>query len=636
MVDSIQTSLEQRGSVFSRLPVLLQKSRAVLYVLLILSVALAFTPYLNDSYSLVKIAALYFFTSAIVLTFWTQKIMAGSEISLRYNKRLLFASALFLFLTVLALVGSIDPWISFWGQYQNYSFGVLPFIFFLGLAWHVAQEEEGMHSIILSSVFVSAVIASLYGMAQYFGFEFAGFSARSFARVRGSFGNPVYLASYAMLAFFLGVELWLRCKEPQKKAVVFLGQIIVLVGLVLTFSRAAWIGLVAGIALFCCWSFLKKQHQKFSKQLLILGAILCGIAFTLPSVKSRALSLGHLPAPDQVRMEGYRAALNAFLENPILGSGPDTFIYTFRKWKTPRYVQFAGPRNTQAHAHSDILQYLATLGIMGTAAYLFFWGSLFVALWRREDSDSGIPLAFLTAAFVHNQFSFMSVASLSVVALFWGRVFTRLSDCSWKVPQGAQKTRQLYLLTGALVLLLLNLAVLRLVKSDFHFLRSQEELAIKNYPAAVKNLEYAIAGNRHVSSYYQQLVNIFGTLASMESDGTSRGFLLNNAEVAAKEAVQMIPSYPDAHNNLGVVYMWQTVLLGQNKKPQAKKNFEAAIARDPTFVDAWTNLAKVAHFDGDFALEKELWQKVLLFEPHNFSVQNLISSLDKKANGGQN
>ncbi len=49
----------------------------------------------------------------------------------------------------------------------------------------------------------------------------------------------------------------------------------------------------------------------------------------------------------------------------------------------------------------------------------------------------------------------------------------------------------------------------------------------------------------------------------------------------------------------------------------AKSSFEKAIAFDPVFVDAWSNLAKWYHIAGDIPDEKRMWNIVLQLDPHD-------------------
>jgi hypothetical protein len=68
----------------------------------------------------------------------------------------------------------------------------------------------------------------------------------------------------------------------------------------------------------------------------------------------------------------WRNAVKAVPENPIIGSGPDTFIYAF-----PAEAQgFYGQQ--YQNAHNEYLQILICQGFLGLLCYLLFLGSLFI------------------------------------------------------------------------------------------------------------------------------------------------------------------------------------------------------------------------------------------------------------------
>jgi cytochrome c-type biogenesis protein CcmH/NrfG len=67
---------------------------------------------------------------------------------------------------------------------------------------------------------------------------------------------------------------------------------------------------------------------------------------------------------------------------------------------------------------------------------------------------------------------------------------------------------------------------------------------------------------------------------------------------------------PDSWNNLGVAQMWITQISGVDRRQEAQTAFAKAVDLDPLFVDAWGNLARVAHFYGDRKGEESLWLKV--------------------------
>src|SRR5206468_1676043 len=112
--------------------------------------------------------------------------------------------------------------------------------------------------------------------------------------------------------------------------------------------------------------------------------------------------------------------------HPLLGTGPDTFFEAFRPYRNKKFIESVGSSVTQAHAHNEMIQFAATMGSAGLAAWL--WICLaFVrrlkcqALWNGEvPGTSPAIVASLAAIFVQNQFNPSSAASATWTVIFAG------------------------------------------------------------------------------------------------------------------------------------------------------------------------------------------------------------------------
>lgn len=84
----------------------------------------------------------------------------------------------------------------------------------------------------------------------------------------------------------------------------------------------------------------------------------------------------HPKTKDVIRVEIWKAAAASVREHPWLGSGPDTFMATFVRHRTPRLLQAGGPLYFQSQAHNDLLQAASTTGVLGLLAYLLLTAPL--------------------------------------------------------------------------------------------------------------------------------------------------------------------------------------------------------------------------------------------------------------------
>ena len=85
---------------------------------------------------------------------------------------------------------------------------------------------------------------------------------------------------------------------------------------------------------------------------------------------------------------------DANLWQKLFGTGPDTFYFAFQPYFTQ--LQEYGDSSTDA-AHNEYINYLITIGIVGTLSYLAFTGS---ALVRGFKASKKVPVVLARAAAV--------------------------------------------------------------------------------------------------------------------------------------------------------------------------------------------------------------------------------------------
>lgn len=106
----------------------------------------------------------------------------------------------------------------------------------------------------------------------------------------------------------------------------------------------------------------------------------------------------------------WKAAWSTFLDNPIVGVGPDGFYAPIGKERAE-------------NAHNDILQVISTMGIVGLFAYLAFLVYLLKDL-------AGPSLGAITALFINAKFSPVPLEALILACVIIGGV---KKPASWPV-----------------------------------------------------------------------------------------------------------------------------------------------------------------------------------------------------------
>jgi O-antigen ligase len=217
-----------------------------------------------------------------------------------------------------------------------------------------------------------ANIEGLYGIRNLNQSQAIGF---------GSFVNPHHFAALMemTLSLSLGLLFSLSAKKEQMFLLIF-SAILMTIAVLFTGSRGGMISLI-GIGIFFVALRLfnpeKNKEASTSKNILIpvvgvLGivSVIVGITFSLGGDTSliRSVGLSEFTQADvsSGRLDFWKIALQIFINNPIFGSGFDSFAVAMS-----RYDTWNGTFRIE-QAHNDYLQILAEAGLLGLGCVLVF------------------------------------------------------------------------------------------------------------------------------------------------------------------------------------------------------------------------------------------------------------------------
>jgi tetratricopeptide (TPR) repeat protein len=183
------------------------------------------------------------------------------------------------------------------------------------------------------------------------------------------------LALVIAFALQLGVALAHRRVAPGRRAQRALGTAVaVLLLAALVFGAAAYFGPRGGVA-----HWAKQHYQMFTHDSTVSGA---------GAGPSRLLSFS-TGRPDM-----WREGIKQFHHNPTAGTGAGTFRFTHDRFRVGEGVV--------KHAHSEWINVLSELGVIGLGLYVLTIGLLLVAMLRRllrdRDDKERALLAALQAA----------------------------------------------------------------------------------------------------------------------------------------------------------------------------------------------------------------------------------------------
>ena len=248
-------------------------------------------------------------------------------------------------------------------------------------------------------------------------------------RATASFPNPNILGIYLTAITPLIIGMTLFYYKGRAKLFLFFVSSLASIGVFLTLSRGAGLGLFLGVLFL---SLVRKNRRI----IVILIAILLVYPFVMPrNIKSWARQVNYNPVvfmlnPDRISM--YRNALNMIEHHPLIGVGVNTFCKNYLYYKLPE----PDDARTADHiyAHNNFLHMAGDIGLLGLAVFIWLLFNLFRQATRiyRNMADGYCKVVSLSItacliAFLINGLTETSLYYARVAMIFWYLVGFSLS-----------------------------------------------------------------------------------------------------------------------------------------------------------------------------------------------------------------
>jgi heptosyltransferase-3/putative inorganic carbon (HCO3(-)) transporter len=292
-----------------------------------------------------------------------------------------------------------------------------------------AYGDASTMRLVLAAVVLGTAVVSVHSLVDFVqrGGSFLDRNVRAWAPLAG----PTWLSTYMVVAIPFVVVAGMVAKNGWGRAICWLGVLVAFFAGVVSYMRAAWIGLAAqGVALGL---FLR------SRRILYTAVCLCMLTVAGLLLLAQA---GYQPhtfdtVSMQIRLKIWNLSLREILEHPVvgIGYGNDTIAKRF-----DNYSNAVGPL---LHNHSHGTHSLFLMIAMGSgvpALILFAWllvatcRTLYLGAGRAADPAAHVFLvgtAVMVIGFaVRNLFDYMLAGSLA--HLFWTLVAVGLVEASPK------------------------------------------------------------------------------------------------------------------------------------------------------------------------------------------------------------
>lgn len=679
-----------------------------LFTLLFLVTPMIVLPWTSELFEIPKMMFVYFITLLIAIV-WLMHWPLGKR--LPWRRTPLDAPILiFLFTQILATVYSIHPYTSVWGWYSRLHGGLASTLVYIFLFYiFVAVITREQVRLLVKLITWGGLAVAVYGILQHFGIDEHLWVQDVRHRVFATLGQPNWLAAWAVIILpFTYLPLANKVKSEKFKIksfflkfisikhlpniTIYFLPVVYYLTLIYTRSRSGFLAFGISFLLFWVLVLIKNNKVKLSTESLTLKNLfnqlkslpkplttlfgmflIIGIVSSTPFSASvfdlkdnlstplllrqaaeghadSSLAAGGTPSGD-IRLVVWKGALNIYKRFPILGTGPETFGYTYY-WERPEEHNLLSEWDFLYNkAHNEYLNFMANSGTVGLVGYLLLVVSVLYMLTRRifnlqfsifntaTSFKSKLPnfqtsksikcaiLASYVSILITNFFGF----SVVVVGIyFWllpGMAVVlvsneQISNETAKQRKFENSIRRLFsLIVFLLIMLLCGYGLFWLYdgfKADLEY-RTAEILLNADRPSEAAPIISRAVARRPSEALYRDLqAEIYGDLAVI-SFYTSGEELTNQFErLAVKASEKSLELNPYELNNLkNRASLFITLgTIDKAYTADAVQALEYAMSLSPTDPKLMYNVALLYAREGDKRLAVETLEKSLALKPN--------------------
>ncbi len=423
---------------------------------LFVCIPLVVNPFATDFWYKPKIEFVYALVIIILIAVIIRHLFLNAPLRFKYT-HLTIPLVVYAGSAVISTVFSIAPKLSLYGDVMREEsvFTILSYVALTFIFSQLVESKKQCHALIKALIF-SSLIISLNAIINYFGY----FPIKHLVPMRregsgeGSFiGNANFLGKFLVLVLPLASAYYLTVKTKVDKVFLSTSVLILLYALLLTFTRASWVGCMVGFVTFFILTSRTILREK-RKWILVsmIPALVMVVISTLPLLpdkkqnvtdilKERIYSVFNFKEGSGVatRIFVWKKTIGIIQERPLIGYGPDAHVKAMEKFNLDYALKFnnwvqieeEGKKIIRFNnwtlldrAHNNYLDITVGQGLIGLAAYLIIIIAFQIWLWRtiKYEEDSAMRIIFSgifasVSGYLVNDLFIFSVVSVSPT--FW-------------------------------------------------------------------------------------------------------------------------------------------------------------------------------------------------------------------------
>jgi putative inorganic carbon (HCO3(-)) transporter len=261
---------------------------------------------------------------------------------------------------------------------------------------------------IVAALLGGEILTSVIGIRQLYAdtsalarWSDANSVAEGTVRIYSTLENPNLLGGYLLPILPLAVVALLRWRSPARRLFALTALVLGLAALVLTYSRGAWMGMVAALATLGLLLVLRRTRRwpplwrRLFPLLLLLGSALVLVLLVSQveplRVRVESLLVGREDSSNNFRLNVWAAALDMIQARPWLGIGPGNSAFNLI------YPLYQQPKFNALSSYSIPLELAVEAGIPGLLAGVGLFLEAMRTGLRRWASQGPLVLPGLAA-----------------------------------------------------------------------------------------------------------------------------------------------------------------------------------------------------------------------------------------------
>lgn len=518
-------------------------------------------------------------------------------------------------------------------------------------------QDKKSPLLLVYSVLISSGLLFIFQIFRIFNIEILSFEIFP-AKTSNLLGSWNELAIFFGLSAFLSV-ISLKILNKNK---IFFGSILFvsLISLIIINFKMVWVALSVFLLVFLIYIFSNSKDTKSFAALPLAVFVLSVLFIFLNPIIGNILETSELNYIE-VRpsfLGTFEIIKGSLKENPILGSGPGTFVYNWLKFKS-QAVNLTEFWNIRFNYGVGIIpSFFATGGIIVISAWILFFIFLIFQFFKiiniknEEKDEYGFSIIFFFSAAYLWFFNFVYTSIFVVFALafvFTGLFIAQMTKTqkikSWDISiESDPKIKFLSSFTVLLIIIASLGAFYTFSKKYFAFYYFAKGINIFNskgdLDAAERFILKSVDLDRQDKEYRAlseigilKMQNIINDTSSSPDDLRAKfQSVLSSTIQRAQNAVNINNIEPMNYMNLAKVYEAVIPLKIEGASDLAISNLSEAFKRDPLNPDILVLKAKIEVSMNNLKDAKIDLEKSIELKP-DYAVSNFMLAQIEAANG---